>query len=221
MPDNHHLHNWLDMARQRINSGPAAAASAGRAGDRDRLGLSFTRWWRRASSGADRHRRLISMPLGGQPTRGPKACAMAPRRLDWPLLKRSTQLRIVPPGSARTTAGGVGMGFSPHAGMFIVLRRTGGGAPHRGVLCNESPNRRPCAHSGFRYEDASTGAGKGAEALTLTPNASVLAPRHASTRYLFVEPCLQREETPRGLDCVVRGWGGRSRPSHLNAPGWR
>src|SRR3954466_1622108 len=42
MPDDKHLHNWLDMARERIKfHGPPARVRWGGLGDRDRLGLAF------------------------------------------------------------------------------------------------------------------------------------------------------------------------------------
>jgi urocanate hydratase len=49
-PENEHLHNWLDMARERIafQGLPARICWIG-LGDRHRAGLASTRWSPRAS----------------------------------------------------------------------------------------------------------------------------------------------------------------------------
>jgi urocanate hydratase len=41
MPNDAHLHRWLDMARSASSSGPACAHLLGRLKDRARLGLAF------------------------------------------------------------------------------------------------------------------------------------------------------------------------------------
>ena len=50
MPHDRHLHHWLDMAKERISFQglPARICWVG-LGDRHRLGLRSTRWWRAAS----------------------------------------------------------------------------------------------------------------------------------------------------------------------------
>jgi urocanate hydratase len=50
MPDDKHLHNWLDMARERISFQglPARICWVG-LGDRHRSASPSTRWWQAAS----------------------------------------------------------------------------------------------------------------------------------------------------------------------------
>ena len=70
IPDNPHLHNWLDMARERIafQGLPARICWVG-LGDRHRLGLAFNEMVAKGEAeGADRHRpRPPRFRLGRQP----------------------------------------------------------------------------------------------------------------------------------------------------------
>ena len=82
MPDNAHLHHWLDMARERIafQGLPARICWVG-LGDRHRLGLAFNEMVAtRRAEGADRHRpRPPRLRLGRLArTARPRRCATAP-----------------------------------------------------------------------------------------------------------------------------------------------
>ena len=127
LPDNAHLHNWLDMARERIafQGLPARICWVG-LGDRHRLGLAFNEMVAiRRAEGADRDRpRSSRFRLGrlAQPRdRGDADGSDAVS--DWPLLNALLNTASGATWVSLHHGGGVGMGFSQHAGMVIVCRR--------------------------------------------------------------------------------------------------
>ena len=109
MPDDPHLHHWLDMARARIKFQglPARICWVG-LGDRHRLGLAFNEMVaKRRAEGADRHRpRSSRFGLGGEPQPRDRGDA---RRLGCGVglaaAERAAQLRLAaPPGCRSITA---------------------------------------------------------------------------------------------------------------------
>ena len=109
LPDDRHLHHWLDMARAAHPvPGPAGAHLLGRAwASGIGSGWPSTRWWRAASS---RRRSssaaIISIPARSPaPTARPRRCAMAPMRS--PTGRCSTRCSTppaAPPGCRSITA---------------------------------------------------------------------------------------------------------------------
>ena len=123
MPDNPHLHHWLDMAAQRIafQGLPARICWVG-LGDRHRLGLAFNEM---VASGA------LSAPIVigrdhldsgsvASPNRETEAMADGSDAVsDWPLLNALLNTASGATWVSLHHGGGVGMGFSQHAGMVI------------------------------------------------------------------------------------------------------
>ena len=128
MPDNPHLHHWLDMAtRAHRVPGPAGAHLLGRP---RRPPSARPRLQRDGgdgrAQGADRHRpRSSRFGLGRRPTGRPKRCADGSDAVsDWPLLNALLNCACGATWVSIHHGGGVGMGFSQHAGMVIVCDGT-------------------------------------------------------------------------------------------------
>src|ERR1700681_916670 len=124
LPDNSSLHHWLDMARQRISFQglPARICWVG-LGDRHRLGLAFNemvatgelkapvvigRDHLDAGSVASPNRETESMKDGSDAVS------------DWPLLNALLNCASGATWVSIHHGGGVGMGFSQHAGFVVV-----------------------------------------------------------------------------------------------------
>ena len=128
LPDNHHLHNWLDMARQRISFQglPARICWVG-LGDRHRLGLAFNEM---VASGELKAPVVIGrdhLDSGSvaSPNRETEAMQDGSDAVsDWPLLNALLNTASGATWVSLHHGGGVGMGFSQHAGMVIVADGT-------------------------------------------------------------------------------------------------
>ncbi len=124
LPDNSSLHHWLDMARQRISFQglPARICWVG-LGDRHRLGLAFNEMVARgelkapvvigrdhldSGSVASPNRETESMRDGSDAVS------------DWPMLNALLNCASGATWVSLHHGGGVGIGFSQHAGMVIV-----------------------------------------------------------------------------------------------------
>ncbi|TNE33158.1 MAG: urocanate hydratase [Alphaproteobacteria bacterium] len=124
LPDNHHLHNWLDMARERIafQGLPARICWVG-LGDRHRLGLAFNEM---VASGELKAPVVIGrdhLDSGSvaSPNRETEAMQDGSDAVsDWPLLNALLNTASGATWVSLHHGGGVGMGFSQHAGMVIV-----------------------------------------------------------------------------------------------------
>jgi urocanate hydratase len=115
LPDNAHLHNWLDMAREKIQFQgiPARICWVG-LGDRHRLGLAFNEMVRqRRTQGPDRHRpRPSRLRLGRLAQPRDRSDARRQRcGLDWPLLNALLNTASGATWVSLHHGGGVGMGF--------------------------------------------------------------------------------------------------------------
>jgi urocanate hydratase len=128
IPDDRHLHNWLDMARARISFQglPARICWVG-LGQRHRLGLAFNEMVRTgelkapivigrdhldAGSVASPNRETEDMRDGSD--------AVA----DWPLLNALLNCASGATWVSIHHGGGVGIGYSQHAGMVVVCDGT-------------------------------------------------------------------------------------------------
>ena len=128
MPDDTHLHNWLDMARERISFQglPARICWVG-LGDRHRLGLAFNEMVRNGELkapvviGRD-HLDSGSVASPNRETESMKDGSDAVS--DWPLLNALLNTASGATWVSLHHGGGVGMGFSQHAGMVIVCDGT-------------------------------------------------------------------------------------------------
>ncbi len=123
IPDDEHLHNWLDMARERISFQglPARICWVG-LGQRHRLGLAFNEM---VASGELKAPVVIgrdhldsgSVASPNRETEGMLDGSDAVS--DWPLLNALLNCASGATWVSLHHGGGVGMGFSQHAGMVI------------------------------------------------------------------------------------------------------
>jgi urocanate hydratase len=124
IPDDAHLHNWLDMARERIafQGLPARICWAG-VHDRSRLGLAFNEMVRTGELkapiviGRD-HLDTGSVASPNRETESMKDGSDAVS--DWPLLNAMLNVAGGATWVSLHHGGGVGMGFSQHSGVVIV-----------------------------------------------------------------------------------------------------
>jgi urocanate hydratase len=128
MPEDVHLRHWLDMARERIQFQglPARICWVG-LGDRHRLGLAFNEMVRTGELkapiviGRD-HLDSGSVASPNRETEGMRDGSDAVS--DWPLLNALLNCASGATWVSFHHGGGVGMGFSQHAGMVIVCDGT-------------------------------------------------------------------------------------------------
>ncbi len=128
LPDNAHLHNWLDMAQKRIQFQglPARICWVG-LGDRHRLGLAFNEMVAKGELkapiviGRD-HLDSGSVASPNRETEGMMDGSDAVS--DWPLLNALLNCASGATWVSLHHGGGVGMGFSQHSGMVIVCDGT-------------------------------------------------------------------------------------------------
>jgi urocanate hydratase len=164
LPDNGPLHHWLDMARDKISPQglPARICWVG-LGDRDRLGLAFNAM---VASGELEAPIVIGrdhLDSGSvaSPNRETEAMADGSDAIsDWPLLNALLNTASGATWVSIHHGGGVGMGYSQHAGMVIVadgtpeaarrLQRVLWNDPATGVMRHADagyPLALDCAHS--------------------------------------------------------------------------
>ena len=158
MPDDQHLHNWLDMARERIQFQglPSRICWVG-LGDRHRLGLAFNEM---VASGE------VSAPIVvgrdhldagsvASPNRETEAMKDGSDAVsDWPLLNALVNCASGATWVSIHHGGGVGMGYSQHAGMVIVCDGTEDAARRiERVLWND-PATGVVRHADAGYDSA-------------------------------------------------------------------
>ena len=124
LPDNPHLHNWLDMAAERIafQGLPARICWVG-LGARARLGLAFNELVRQGVVKAPIviGRDHLDSGSVASPNRETEAMRDGSDAVsDWPLLNALLNTASGATWVSLHHGGGVGMGFSQHAGMVIV-----------------------------------------------------------------------------------------------------
>ena len=124
IPDDAHLHHWLDMARERIafQGLPARICWVG-VHDRYRLGLAFNEMVRSGELKAPVVIGRDHLDTGSvaSPNRETEAMADGSDAVsDWPLLNALLSTAGGATWVSLHHGGGVGMGFSQHAGMVIV-----------------------------------------------------------------------------------------------------
>jgi urocanate hydratase len=158
MPDDAHLHNWLDMARQRIafQGLPARICWVG-LGDRHRLGLAFNEM---VASGELKAPVVIGrdhLDSGSvaSPNRETEAMRDGSDAVsDWPLLNALLNCASGATWVSIHHGGGVGIGFSQHAGMVICCDGTADAARRiERVLWND-PASGVMRHADAGYDDA-------------------------------------------------------------------
>ncbi len=128
MPNDAHLHRWLDMARERIRFQglPARICWVG-LGDRHRLGLAFNEMVAKGELKAPIviGRDHLDSGSVASPNRETEAMRDGSDAVsDWPLLNALLNCASGATWVSLHHGGGVGMGFSQHAGMVIVCDGT-------------------------------------------------------------------------------------------------
>ena len=157
-PENTHLHNWLDMARERIafQGLPARIAWIG-LGDRHKAGLAFNEM---VASGELKAPIVIGrdhLDSGSvaSPNRETEAMKDGSDAVsDWPLLNALVNTASGATWVSIHHGGGVGMGFSQHAGVVICADGTPEAAKRiERVLWND-PASGVWRHADAGYEEA-------------------------------------------------------------------
>jgi urocanate hydratase len=128
LPNDAHLHHWLDMARQKIRFQglPARICWVG-LGDRHRLGLAFNEMVARGELKAPVviGRDHLDSGSVASPNRETEAMRDGSDAVsDWPLLNALLNTASGATWVSLHHGGGVGMGFSQHAGVVIVCDGT-------------------------------------------------------------------------------------------------
>ena len=128
IPDDPHLHNWLDMAKERIafQGLPSRICWVG-LGDRHRLGLAFNEMVRSGELSAPvvigrDHLDSGSVASPNRETESMKDGSDAVS--DWPLLNALLNTASGATWVSLHHGGGVGMGFSQHSGVVICCDGT-------------------------------------------------------------------------------------------------
>ncbi|NNE52713.1 MAG: urocanate hydratase [Sulfitobacter sp.] len=126
--DDPHLHNWLDMARERISFQglPARICWVG-LGQRHRLGLAFNEMVRNGELSAPVviGRDHLDSGSVASPNRETEAMRDGSDAVsDWPLLNAMLNVASGATWVSLHHGGGVGMGFSQHSGMVICCDGT-------------------------------------------------------------------------------------------------
>jgi urocanate hydratase len=128
IPDDKHLHNWLDMARERISFQglPARICWVG-LGQRHKLGLAFNEMVRNGELKAPVviGRDHLDSGSVASPNRETEAMKDGSDAVsDWPLLNAMLNVAGGATWVSLHHGGGVGMGYSQHSGVVIVCDGT-------------------------------------------------------------------------------------------------
>jgi urocanate hydratase len=158
LPDNHHLHNWLDMARERIafQGLPARICWVG-LGDRHRLGLAFNEMVAKGELKAPVviGRDHLDSGSVASPNRETEAMQDGSDAVsDWPLLNALLNTASGATWVSLHHGGGVGMGFSQHAGMVIVADGTADAARRLERVLWNDPATGVMRHADAGYDIA-------------------------------------------------------------------
>ncbi len=158
-PDNAHLHQWLDMARDRIafQGLPARICWIG-LGERHRAGLAFNEMVASGELSAPVvvGRDHLDSGSVASPNRETEAMKDGSDAVsDWPLLNALLNTASGATWVSLHHGGGVGMGFSQHAGMVICCDGTADAARRiERVLWND-PATGVMRHADAGYDEAS------------------------------------------------------------------
>lgn len=158
IPDDPHLHQWLDMARERIQFQglPSRICWVG-LGDRDRLGLAFNEMVRKGEVSAPivigrDHLDSGSVASPNRETESMKDGSDAVS--DWPLLNALLNTASGATWVSLHHGGGVGMGFSQHSGTVIVCDGTEDADRRIAKVLFNDPATGVMRHADAGYADA-------------------------------------------------------------------
>jgi urocanate hydratase len=157
-PGNTHLHNWLDMARDRIafQGLPARICWVG-LGDRHRLGLAFNEMVAKGELKAPVviGRDHLDSGSVASPNRETEAMKDGSDAVsDWPLLNALLNCASGATWVSLHHGGGVGMGYSQHSGMVIVADGTEDAARRLERVLWNDPATGVMRHADAGYDTA-------------------------------------------------------------------
>ena len=158
IPDDPHLHNWLDMARERIafQGLPARICWVG-LGQRHRLGLAFNEMVKSGELSAPVviGRDHLDSGSVASPNRETEAMMDGSDAVsDWPLLNALLNCASGATWVSLHHGGGVGMGFSQHSGMVICADGTDDAAARIGRVLWNDPATGVMRHADAGYDIA-------------------------------------------------------------------
>ncbi|QBD79349.1 urocanate hydratase [Ktedonosporobacter rubrisoli] len=158
IPDNPHLHRWLDMAQKKIKFQglPARICWVG-LGDRARLGLAFNEMVAKGEVSAPIviGRDHLDSGSVASPNRETEAMKDGSDTVsDWPLLNALLNCASGATWVSLHHGGGVGMGYSQHAGMVIVADGTEAAAKRLERVLTNDPGTGVMRHADAGYEEA-------------------------------------------------------------------
>jgi urocanate hydratase len=158
LPDNRHLHTWLDMARTRIKFQglPARICWVGLA-DRAKLGLAFNEMVATGELEAPIviGRDHLDSGSVASPNRETEAMRDGSDAVaDWPLLNALLNCASGATWVSIHEGGGVGIGYSQHAGMVIVCDGTDAAARRLARVLHNDPATGVMRHADAGYATA-------------------------------------------------------------------
>jgi urocanate hydratase len=158
IPDDKHLHNWLDMAKQRIafQGLPARICWVG-LGQRARLGLAFNEMVAKGELKAPVviGRDHLDSGSVASPNRETEAMKDGSDAVsDWPLLNALLNTASGATWVSLHHGGGVGIGYSQHSGMVIVCDGSADAARRLERVLTNDPGTGVMRHADAGYESA-------------------------------------------------------------------
>ena len=158
IPDDPHLHNWLDMARERIQFQglPSRICWVG-LGQRHKLGLAFNEMVKSGELKAPVviGRDHLDSGSVASPNRETESMADGSDAVsDWPLLNALLNTASGATWVSLHHGGGVGMGYSQHSGVVICCDGTEAAAERIGRVLWNDPATGVMRHADAGYEIA-------------------------------------------------------------------
>ena len=158
LPNNKHLHRWLDMARERIQFQglPARICWLG-LGERARIGLAFNEMVAKGELKAPIVIGRDHLDTGSvaSPNRETENMLDGSDAIsDWPLLNALLNCASGATWVSIHHGGGVGMGYSQHAGVVIVADGSDAAAAHLQHVLTNDPASGVMRHADAGYETA-------------------------------------------------------------------
>ncbi|MEE9384801.1 MAG: urocanate hydratase [Nannocystaceae bacterium] len=158
IPHDPHLHHWLDMARERIpfQGLPCRICWLG-LGERHRIGLAFNEMVARGELKAPIAIGRDHLDSGSvaSPNRETEAMLDGSDAVsDWPLLNALLNCASGATWVSLHHGGGVGMGYSQHAGLVVVCDGSDSAARRIGRVLWNDPASGVMRHADAGYDDA-------------------------------------------------------------------
>jgi urocanate hydratase len=157
IPNDAHLHRWLDMAKERIafQGLPARICWVG-LGQRDRLGLAFNEMVARGEIGplVIGRDHLDSGSVASPNRETEKMRDGSDAVSDWPLLNALLNTASGATWVSLHHGGGVGMGYSQHSGVVIVCDGTEAASKRIARVLWNDPGTGVMRHADAGYEEA-------------------------------------------------------------------